>query len=300
MVENMEAVITFFKKHWGKIFLSLFIVALICFVLIPYHSYFGEYFKPSSPYGYGELFRIYLTIVAGIIAIVALYYNHRRVTAMEKGNVDTRFNNAVGHLGDENPTVVLGGIHALHQIAVKHENYTQVIHNLFCSYLRENSAKLYDEEILDKCPVIIQTLIDYLFKPHNNKDSVYKDYASNLSFSTLKNCDFNHRVLANCHFNNAILTNCYFSNTTFINCYFLRTTLSDCKFMYASLTECVFTTAILTECNFSYATLFNCEFIKKHYFLDNSTQLINCDFRTTDLINTELPSNKNKQSETEN
>ena len=129
----------FFKKQW-IIISCLFIVALLYFVLIPNHSYFSEYFEPSSPYGYGELFRIYLTIVAGIIAIIALGYNHRRVTAMEKGNVDTRFSNAVGHLGNDKSSVILGGTHALHEIAVENKNYRKIVHNLFCSYIRENSA----------------------------------------------------------------------------------------------------------------------------------------------------------------
>ena len=274
MKAKIKNIITFFKKQWVIITCLPIVALIIYFVLIPNHSYFSEYFEPDTPYGYGELFRIYLTIGAGIIAIIALVFNHRRVTAMEKNNVDTRFNNAVGHLGNENPTVVLGGIHALHQIAVKHESYTQVVHNLFCSYLRENSAKIYEEngkKTPDKCPVIIQTLIDYLFPPHN-KDNAYKNFASNLSFSTLKNCDFNHRTLANCHFNDTILTNCYFSNTTFIDCYFIRATLSNCEFWRTTLTECVFISKY-----FAPAKLFDCHHLE-----------------TVTLIGTELPPNKKK------
>lgn len=308
MVENMEKVIAFFKKYGEGIFLTLFclsIIALVFVWLIPNFSDLSTHFSERSQYksGYGELFRVSLTTLAGLGALVALYISARRVQVMikqtqktaeqidvmreqvektaeqieimYKGNVDTRFNDAVEHLGNENHSAVLGGIHVLHQIAVEHENYTQVVHNLFCSYLRENSAKLYEgidfEKMPHKCPVIIQTLIDYLFPPHN-KDNAYKNFASNLSFSTLKNCDFNHRTLANCHFNDTILTNCYFSNTTFIDCYFIRATLSNCEFWRTTLTECVFISKY-----FAPAKLFDCHHLE-----------------TVTLIGTELPPNKKK------
>ena len=205
--------------------------------------------------------------------------------------VDTRFNNAVGHLGNENHTVVLGGIHALHQIAVEHESYTQVVHNLFCSYLRENSAKLYEEVDFEKnkkkCPVIIQTLLNYLFSPYNGKNSVYGNYTADLSFSTLGNYDFYH--LTDCNFSNALLTNCNFSEAS----------LTKCNFDYATLTECSFIEAVLTKCYLDSATLIKCGFIPKEPYF-NSAQLFDCDVEYAELINTKLPPNKKTQSETEN
>ena len=74
-------------------------------------------------------------------------------------------------------------------IAVEYKNYTQIVHNLFCSFLRANSASLYGVASKE-CPVIIQTLITYLFNPYNNEENVYKAYHSDLSFSVLKNCNF--------------------------------------------------------------------------------------------------------------
>ena len=318
------------KKQWSTIKLLLWIIlclsvtALIVLFVLNFR-YLSTHFTENNPHG--ELFKVVLTIIAGIIAIVALYYNHRRVTAIEKGNVDTRFNNAVGHLGDENPTVVLGDIHALHQIAVKHESYTQVVHNLFCSYLRENSAKLYDEKTPDKCPVIIQTLINYLFKPYNEEDSVYKDLKSDLSFSTLKNCRFGY-TLTNCNFGKATLTECNFSDTIFTNCYFTEatfngdlplfigsvfinchfggvtftnchfsgTTFTNCDFNYAALTKCFFISpskrTTLTNCDFRKVTLTKCGFISNTPHLVYSAELFDCNLENIKLIDTELPPNK--------
>ena len=324
------------KRQWSTIKILLWIilclsVTALTVLFILNFRYLSTHFTENNPHG--ELFKVVLTVIAGIIAIVALYYNHRRVTAIEKGNVDTRFNNAVGHLGSENPTVVLGGIHALHQIAVKDENYTQVVHDLFCSYLRENSAKLYDEKTLDKCPVIIQTLIDYLFKSYNGKDLIYKSYASDLSYSILKNCIFRGATFENCNFRGATLTKSDFYDTTLTECDFSNVTLAECDFCGVTLTECGFGCAILTKCDFKFATLAKCNFygatltkcgfhnaiLTKSNFYD--TVLTECDFSRAELfscygldsakliapyglkfaklIDTELPSNENTQSETE-
>ena len=293
------------KRKMFKTFLSVIICLSVIALIFPVVRNFtklSRYFTKDNESG--ELFKVCLTVVGGAGAFVALYYSARRVRAMEKGNADTRFNNAVGHLGNANPTVVLGGIHALHQIAVKYESYTQVVHNLFCSYLRENSAKLYAaaeikktpdkspliiptsykkteiETASDKCPVIIQTLIDYLFKPYNNKDSVYKNYESDLSFGTLKNVDLENVKLNKVNFANCLLIKCNFSGGTLTECYFLGGTLTKCKFWGGILTKCYFLEGTLEDCNFWRGTLTKCNFtvgtLKKCDFW--SVTFTECDF----------------------
>ena len=249
----------------------------------------------------GELFKVCLTTIAGIGALIALYYSAKRVQAMEKGNVDTRFNNAVGHLGSKNSTVVLGGIHALHQIAVKHKSYRQVVHNLFCSYLRENSANLYDKKTPDKCPIIIQTLIDYLFKFYNNKNSVYKGYRSNLSFCTFKNCNFNETEINDVNFCNSTFEKCHFLLTTLTDCAYIGGTLTDCNFnngilincsfCFVKLTDCFFGDGTLSGCDFTFGTLTKCKFID-NYSKTKTAELFNCNFETAEIIDTELPENR--------
>ena len=283
---------------WGKLVHSLFwpFIFALLILFIYYFRCLSTYFVDG--HAYGELVRVFLTALAGIGALVLVYYTGRRVIAMEKENIDTRFNNAVGHLGNTNHSVVLGGIHILHQIAIKHKSYTEIIHNLFCSYLRENSATLYTEEMPDRCPVIIQTLIDYLFKPYNEKSNVYKDYESNLSFSKLKNCifkdatvtkcDFSNVIFEKCLFNHSVLTNCHFNNTndvTFTNCEFKGAfisckfggTFTNCEFggtftnnkFSGNFTLSYFNSGTLIECKFS-GIFTQCEF--------NKTDLTKCDF----------------------
>ena len=310
--------IAFLKRQWSTIKILLWIIfclsvtALIVLFVLNF-KYLSTHFTENNPHG--ALFKVVLTIIAGIIAIVALYYNHRRVTAMEKGNVDTRFNDAVGHLGNENPAVVLGGIHALHQIAVKHKNYTLVIHNLFCSYLRENSAKIYEEnekKTPDKCPVIIQTLIDYLFKPYNEKENVYIDFNSDLSFCVLKNCNLGNATLTECDFYRATLTNCKFlitdkqidkhplsGNAVLIKCNFYRTSLNNCNFLDAALRKCDFKNATLSKCDFKKTIIDDCVFISEinNY---NDAKLIDCrHLETVTLIgDTKLPPNETSKTQT--
>ncbi|MDR0511013.1 MAG: pentapeptide repeat-containing protein [Rikenellaceae bacterium] len=267
-------------------------------MLVVYYVDLSRFFGAGKA-GQGELFKVCLTVVGGIGALIALYYSARRVRTMEKGNVDTRFNNAVGHLGSDNATVVQGGIHALHQIAVGNREYTRVVHNLFCSFLRENSAKLYEgidfDTTPDKCPVIIQALIDYLFRPYNGKESVYKDFPADLSFGTFINCKFMNLSLNNtcfsrcnlkkCYFYETELNECKFVGTTLIKCGFAKTMLNKCNFMGATLEECcTWGNAILECCCFAGTTLNKCN-------LDNSKN-INTNFQEAILNDTVLPLNE--------
>jgi uncharacterized protein YneF (UPF0154 family) len=283
---------------------------------------------------------IVLTLAAGIVALFVLFSTIESVKEMKeqtkrtdeqiqimyKGNTDARFNNAVEHLGCENSAVVLGGIHTLHQIAVEDTTYSQIVHNIFCSYLRENSAKLYAKpefkENPEKSPVVIQILLDYLFRPYNNKDCVYKDYVSDLSFSTLKNYVFNDINVENVNFDYCILENCDFVRGKLIDCNFGRATLRDCVFSDVILHQCYFGNGWLVRCEFIETELTNCYFNCTHFSYNpgyiagailmecyfSSGKLTDCSFKedggidaiffdckfndNVELINTKLPENR--------
>ena len=301
----MEKVLTFFKENWK---ITLIIIGVIFLLL--FFCFFGkisDYFFENNK-TQGELLKVFLTAIAGIVAVFVWHTGYKRVKVMEKQtektaeqiqvmykeNVDTRFNNAVGHLGNEKHSIILGGIHALHEIAVENKNYRQIVHNIFCSYIRENSAKLYEkvdfEKMPDYCPVIIQTLIDYLFQPYNYEDSVYKDFESDLSFSTLKNCDFSNVKIKNVNFRNCVLESCYFAAGTLTECDFDYGTLTECSFSDGTLTNCSFSAGTLTECSFYDGTLTNC-----YFYTGTLTEcscyvgtLTNCHFYAVTLTNYEF------------
>ena len=78
----MEKVVAFFKRHWSTIktlLWGLFYLSAIAVILLVINKSrcLSTHFTENNPHG--ELFKVILTIIAGIIAIVALYYNHRRV-----------------------------------------------------------------------------------------------------------------------------------------------------------------------------------------------------------------------------
>ncbi|MCL1933352.1 MAG: hypothetical protein FWF53_06055 [Candidatus Azobacteroides sp.] len=65
-------------------------IVLLC-LLIYFFENISNYFFEDKNAPRGELIKVILTFVAGIIAIGAVYYSAKRVQVMEKGNVDTRF-----------------------------------------------------------------------------------------------------------------------------------------------------------------------------------------------------------------
>ena len=317
------------KTHW-TIYVAVLIIAISFILWVFDECWCILYVFFDGKKSLSEIMTYAGATAGGLILIGNLLANQQRAKEQqktndltrtfhkltEKGHLDTRFNNAVGHLSNENSAIVLSGIHVLHQIAIEHTDYVQVIHNLFCSYLRENSARLYEKsEFLktpEKCPIIIQTLIDYLFKPYNNKDSVYKEYKSDLSFSTLKKCNFEIELndvnfsnsiledcgfttltgcnfskgtLTECHFRDGILTNCkfycnpYHNKITLTNCYFSFITLIDCHFEGGTLTSCEFLDATLTNCKFHAVTLTNCKFFDEEALSCFECTFINCDFK---------------------
>ena len=256
------------------VLLGVAVVAFILWVVLNFDC-LSQYFTKDNPHG--ELFKVCLTAFAGIGVFITFRYLGKQVQAMEKGNVDTRFNTAVEHLGSNSSTIVLGGIHALQQIAVSDKNYTTVVHNLFCSYLRENSAELNKvnkanhEMAPDKCPERIQVLIDYLFKPYNKKESVYKDFETDLSYVELRNCNFNWGTLNNCKFREAFLTECHFGRGTLNECDFRGGTLTNCYFAAKTFTDCIFSEVTFTNCHFLHRNLTRCSFL--YITLDSLTEL---------------------------
>ena len=298
----MKSIMKFIRKNWKKVIFGVFIALLIVY----FFDNIGFYLFGEKNYR-GELIKLVLTFGTGITSFLTWYNSYKKnakikeeqtnqqIQIMETNNEYVHFNNIIGHLGDNNLIVILEGINALQEIAVNNKNYTKRVHNLFCTYLRENSSKLYEnidfEKTPDKCPVIIQTLIDYLFKPYNDKENIYEEYQSDLSFSTLKNCVFNNTKIKNVSLNSCILERCYFNEKgSLSNCSFTSSTLTDCSFTSSTLTDCGFRGSILTTCDFSFGMLENCDFINNE--LDDgryNAKLLDCVFENTEFINTKLP-----------
>ena len=247
-------------KKTAIIVIGITILAAIG-LLIVFYDDVSLVFLGQSQILRDELLKVILTSVGGCVVIIALYYAAKYMPALKKYNAGVRFNNAVGHLGSASPTVVLGGIHDLHQIAINNSDYTQLVHNLFCSYIREKSEELYrnNEEVPDKCSVILQQLIDYLFKPYNGR-IVYKKFVSDLSHSTLINCDFAGTSINDVNFNNCEIRRCSFKSAALNRVMFNDSILSDVDISKAAFRDVAFYDAAFSDVTFRKSVLKDVDF----------------------------------------
>ena len=95
-----------------------------------------------------------------------------------------QFKNAIEHLASEKQTFVLGGIHALHNLAMNFEDdYSQQVFDVLCSFIRTETTKpeyqarviamLEKRDDADKAEspqyvtslIVIQTIVNKLFPP---------------------------------------------------------------------------------------------------------------------------------------
>ena|GEM_PF-3770738 len=115
--------------------------------------------------------RIIFPMVAGCVAVIALLFTWLRTNAImeqtknatktlentrktlensQKQITSEQFRNAIVHLGNAKQAVVLGGIHALHGLAVQNAEYRQMVLEILCSFIREETSKLvYQNHVRD-------------------------------------------------------------------------------------------------------------------------------------------------------
>jgi len=97
-----------------------------------------------------------------------------------------QFKNAIEHLGSEKQTVVLGGVHALHNLAMNYpKDYSLQVFEVLCSFIREETTKdEYQQRASTKPSIVIQTIVGKLFSKASDNPYLI-DYA-NLSGAFLR------------------------------------------------------------------------------------------------------------------
>lgn len=189
-----------------------------------------------------------------------------------KGQIDERFNNAIEHLGVKSSAIILGGIYTLHRIALEDESYRFTVFNILCSFIRETTSQLDDLEKLPtknksnhKPSIVIQTIIDLIFKSYGNVNNIYSLYQADLSNSKLYYADFKGAILNEAIFNNTELQNANFlkahlkrtkfTNSQLQNANFSNAQLNHISFYNSQLTSAIFTHSNITESNFYNSTM---------------------------------------------
>ncbi len=262
----------YLKKNILKILLAivgLFVIFMIFYFnneIINCYKDFAYWLFPENSNRKGELFKIVLSILGALGILYGLYISLRRAKAIEQGvekqgaainiqskqielsrksQTDERFKNAVEHLGSEKEPIIFGGIAELHQIAKENKDeYSEIIFNILCSYIRTNSNT-------NKNTSIIQTIADFLFS--KNIDNPYLGLNANLKNSDLLGINF-----TNANLESANLSNCRLSS--FYDSSLANTILDGAEFFLSDIENVNFTNSEVNRTIFYGTKIKNCDF----------------------------------------
>ncbi|MCL2622992.1 MAG: pentapeptide repeat-containing protein [Planctomycetaceae bacterium] len=271
--------------------------------------------------------KIYIPFVSafGMIAVVLIIYWQLRNQSqqMDQQADNTRkqiaaeqFKNAIEHLGSEKQTVVLGGVHALHNLAMTFEEYRKPVFEVLCSFIREETAKEeYHKRVLavidfsdatkatPKASIVIQTIVDKLFRYENPDESVYQDhktkqyYRANLSDAILRGVDLSdanlqRASLLNANLQGAGLYHVNLQSADLRNANLQGTKTSHMKLQDADLSDTNLQGANLYRANLRKATLLNANLrganlftveLQEHWPEDNDSHVGQSVFQGTDF-----------------
>ncbi|MCL2306333.1 MAG: pentapeptide repeat-containing protein [Planctomycetaceae bacterium] len=225
-----------------------------------------------------------------------------------------QFKNAIGLLGSENPTVVLGGVHALHNLAKNSETYRQPVFEVFISFIREETAKPEYQKRLQNQPdasnaisaaiqslaksdktnppqqvasdkvnqprpvtsqTVIQTIFDKLFRDKMSKE-LYQEFYANLGGAFLPGVSLENVIMSqNIDLRYANLQKVVLSGAVFQEVDFEGADLQKAKLMNVKFKEVDFERAKLQKADLSNAEL-------------QGADLFRADLREAELSGTKL------------
>ena len=225
--------VAFIRRHWKPLVISgAILIAVALFVNLITNTLPWVEQEQEGPRWtpWGEVIsKIVTPFLAFIITLLGLYRifkqfqiqvnqvkdqaeNSRKQIAAEQ------FKNAIDHLGDEKHAIVLGGVHALHNLARNYpKEYSQQVFEVLCSFVREETTKPeYQRKVLEAIDsydkkqaalqasslptqtnqtvqgaslIVIQTIVDKLFRDEKSRE-FYQMYDINLSGAFLRGVNF--------------------------------------------------------------------------------------------------------------
>ena len=211
LLEKSWNYVVLYKRSF--VFFLCALLAIACF----FHPWFDVISKIVVPI---MVFIISLLMILRVFRQFQIQSQNleRQAENTQKQIAAEQFKNAIDHLGEDKQAVVLGGVHALHNLAVNFpEDYSKQVFEVLCSFLREATvdplyqakvkAKLKaeekkptnteesqpsdgEEQKLDATSaprkklrqrkttslIVIQTIVDKLFRYKNPEESVYRDH----------------------------------------------------------------------------------------------------------------------------
>ena len=183
----------------------------------------------------------------------------------EKGNTAERFKNAIEHLGNESPSVRMGGIYALHHIAQDVEEYRKRVFEILCAHIRETTTqerykprKIQIDEKNSKefsePSVEVESILKLLFcKLPQSK--TYEGLCANLDHANLVRANLMVSNIQKASFFSVNLQDTYFFYSNLHNANFSFSDLRTANFSYANLQGAIFSETNLQDANFTNAKL---------------------------------------------
>lgn len=250
---NKKAINKFYHKYILLVIIfGMIAISVILYMLDVHTLLFG-----ANEAALGEYVKIMATVLGGALLGFGLWINNRRVAEQtrqnniaEKGQINTRFKDAATLLGSEHVSTILSGVYALHQIAMetsggdKHQKgYINIIHDILCAYIRENTATIRNEKngkiwrVNEKPTIIIQTIMKVLFK---NEGFIYSNLITDLSDCVFENIDLDNGNLAGVDFSRTKFIKSSFKNANFTSCYLEETFIDEADFDKSNFNKVIF------------------------------------------------------------
>lgn len=305
------------SELWDYSKFSLIVAVIILISTLIFYSDIAYWLFGNTDVSKGKLLTLLLSIVGAIFVIYGLKINSRRLKQgneqlkqQEKNNTNTRFKDAVILLGNDNPAVVIGGIHTLNQISIDNIEYREIVFDILCSYVREKSDELNSKLKNGRPSTVVQLIIDILFKENWE---IYKLYNYNFKNTTFRFVTFQGDLIQNikldidncifdeCAFYSFKITNFVFNNVSFLRCslhniHLLNGNLIDSKIKYCcSFNKDSFVNVDIDRCNLYgneinlivfYDSIFKQTLITNNRI--NSGEIIGCRFHMFLFENNEL------------
>lgn len=274
---------------------------------------FAYWAYPSEENRNGEITKLIINIIGGIVVLIGLRAALIRAKASQKGvekqsesienqtnqieltrisQTNELFKNAIEHLGSESESIVLGGISELHFIASENtEKFSEVVLNILCSKLRSEASVKKDAENISR--TISQTIIDYIYKT-----DVYSNLNSDISSTNLKSLKLDNTQIQNCNFSFSMIP-WKMSNVTFVNCNLSSTFCSLGRFNNIKFENCNMFHSEFNASEFEKLEIINSDGIQKLECINSkfTDSTFNCSLYNSTLISCEFISTKFGQND---
>ena len=216
---------------------SVFIVILFL-TLIIFFAFFeniaSTLFDSNSN---GELVKLILAILGGIIAMIALRINYKRTLKFEESvknqttelhlntqqKIRDRFNSALEQLSSDKDYVVIGALHTLKEIVEAEKNgdyYLKTIYNVFLSFIRSELSVGNKKKLSNSRIEVLSFAFNFFIKFEKFKNIKRKNFTNlnleKFSLINLKieNFDFSNSLMP-CQISDVSFANCNLSNSYF-------------------------------------------------------------------------------------